>query len=271
MENEAYSSALKSTLDEILKVCPDIKDAFLFREDGEIIRANGNTSEENSVRTVDALDSILEKAGSLGGVEEIVLEGSKGRVNVSHVMNFYLVTITPTEADTKRVNTVTRIVVPTVIGLLQKISPTPFTDSQSNVRLETKTFTFTRDEDQAGEAIEQTESKERKGQQETEFEHALPEAPVNQFIVEDVRGLLVSADTVRIDNDLLVQWEELFEGKKIEMAEIETFGGKSIQCKVKPIKNSKYEGQGKIQLPHKIQTALEIKKGELVRVKPVID
>jgi hypothetical protein len=66
------------------------------------------------------------------------------------------------------------------------------------------------------------------------------------------------------------QWEELYEGRKFEEVEIGTFDGKTTQCKVKPIKGSKYEGKGVIQIPEKIQLNLEIKKGELVRVKPVV-
>jgi hypothetical protein len=76
---------------------------------------------------------------------------------------------------------------------------------------------------------------------------------------------------VRIDNELLSQWEKFSEDTKIEKVELETFGGKTTQCKVKPIKDSKYEGKGIIRTPEKIQLNLEIKKGELVRVKPVVD
>jgi hypothetical protein len=42
-------------------------------------------------------------------------------------------------------------------------------------------------------------------------------------------------------------------------------------CKVKPIKDSKYNGESKVQMPEKIQSTLEIKKGELVRAKPIVE
>jgi hypothetical protein len=57
----------------------------------------------------------------------------------------------------------------------------------------------------------------------------------------------------------------------IREAEIQTFSGKSIRCKLKPIKDAKREGKGIVQMPEKIQTSLEIKKGELVRLKPVVE
>jgi hypothetical protein len=97
------------------------------------------------------------------------------------------------------------------------------------------------------------------------------EVPATQLIVENIGGLLVPSDTVRIDNETLTQWENLFEGKKVEYVEIETFDGKTTKCKVKPIKDSKYFGKGVVQIPEKMQLTLEIKKGELVRVRPIIE
>jgi len=108
-------------------------------------------------------------------------------------------------------------------------------------------------------------------QSEEESESILPEAQVTQFIVEDMKGLLAPSDTVRIDSSIMEQWNELYEGRNMEEADVETFGGKSVRCKVKPIKDLKLEGQGKIQIPGKMQDILEIRKGELVRVKPVVE
>ena len=79
------------------------------------------------------------------------------------------------------------------------------------------------------------------------------------------------SDTVRVDNATLTQWTELYEGRKIGEVEIETFDGKTIRCKVKPIKESKHEGKGIVQMPEKVQLKLEIRKGELVRIKPIVE
>jgi hypothetical protein len=97
------------------------------------------------------------------------------------------------------------------------------------------------------------------------------EPPANQFIVEEMKGLLSPSDTARIDNSVIEKWNEFYQDKTIEEADVETFGGKSVRCKIKPIKDAKLEGQGKVQIPGKIQLVLDIKKGELVRVKPVVE
>lgn len=258
MDSEVYSSALKNALNEIRNVCPDITNTFMFKEDGEIIAGDENTPEKTIVRVVDAFDSILEKAEAVGGVECVTLEGSKGRVNVSCMDDIYLVTVTSRKADMNYVDTVTRVLIPTVLKLLEKICPTPLKSNSPLPKIEP-----------VEEAV--MEEPEEKVKPEIKPKPLPSESPVNQLIVENLGGLLVPSDTVRIDSQILSQWEELYEGVKIEEVEIETFDGKTTRCKVRPIKDSKYEGKGIIQMPEKIQLALEIKKGELVRAKPTVE
>jgi hypothetical protein len=116
------------------------------------------------------------------------------------------------------------------------------------------------EEEQAGE----TEDLEENGP-------VLPEPPVTQVIVESIGGLLVKSDTVRVDNSVIARWNDLYGDKKIQEVDLEALDGKTTRCKFKPIKDSKYEGKGVIQMPEKIQAALETTKGELVMVKPVVE
>jgi hypothetical protein len=265
MDTEVYSFALKNALNEIQNICPDIKNAFMFREDGEIVAVDTNTPEDTVVRVVDAFDGVFEKADALGGVESITLDSSKGRVSVSYINDLYLATVTTKKADMNYVNTVTHVLIPTVLKLIEKISPAPLKRNLSKPERKSEELVHS--------YAEETVATEPQEPVQTEIkpEAALPEPPVNQFIVENVGGLLAPSDTVRVDNEIISQWNELYPDRKINNVEIETFGGKSVRCKVKPIKDSKYEGKGLIQMPDKVQVALEIKKGELVRVKPIVE
>jgi len=269
MESDVYSFVLKNTLTEIANACPDIQDIFLFKEDGHIISRDEATQEEAAMHAVDALDEVLEKAKALGGTQNISLEGAKGTLNVSLVNDFYLVTVVPEKADLKYVNIFTSVLLPTVLNLLDKIAPALNQNSPSEIVNEEPTTrpVIKPDEEQAEETAE-NQTNQDAAQNSPEI---LPEPQVNQFIVENVGGLFASSDTVRVDCDTLSQWTELYEDKKIEEAMIETFGGKSVRCKLKPLKNSKLEGKGVIQIPEKIQQMLNVGKGELVRVKPVIE
>jgi hypothetical protein len=275
MDNEVFSFALKNTLNEIRNVCPDITSTFIFREDGEIIAGDEGTPEKTMVHVVDAFDGILEKAEAIGGIEHITLEGNRGTLDVSHMNNIYFVTVTSTNADVNYVSAVTRVLIPTVLRLLEKISPTPPQDIShlTETKHELESSMAKRFQKPAVESNEEKVTEEPKETIEPEIKPkpSLLEPPTNQLIVENLGGLLVPSDTVRIDSEIMSQWEGLYEGKRLEEVEIETFDGKTTRCKVKPIKDSKYDGRGIIQMPEKIQLILEIKKGELVRAKPIVE
>jgi len=261
MDDEVYSFALKNTLNEIQNICPDIKNSFMFKEEGEIVAADEKTPEKVVAHVMDSFDGIFEKADAIGGVEGITLEGSKGRVTISCMNDLYLVTVTSRKADLNYVNTVTQVLIPTILRLLEKIHPSPLKNKTPSLKVETKTPVAEEPEEPLTEEPEET----------LETETPLPQPPVNQLIIENLGGLLVPSDTVRIDSETLSQWKELSESTKIEQVEVETFDGKTTRCKVKPIKDSKYEGKGIIRMPEKIQLDLEVRKGELVRVKPLVD
>jgi len=270
MDNDVYTFALRNTLNEITNACPDIQSIFMFKENGDIISGEQKAQEEDAVRTVDALEDVLEKSEALGGVQNIVVQGSNGTVNISRMNDSYLVTVVPEEADAEYITTLTNALVPTVLRVLEKINPALNIDSPSEPENEEPTVK------PAVTPIEATVEKTAEKHETHEVPQAspqtvLPEPQVNQFIVENIGGLFTPSDTVRIDNNTISQWKELYEDKKIEEVTIETFGGKSTQCKLKPVKDSKFEGKGIIQIPEKLQQALEIGKGELVRVKPIIE
>jgi hypothetical protein len=123
MDNEVYSFALKTTLNEILNICPDIKNCFMFKEDSEIVARDEGTSKKVAKQVLDSFNGIMDKAGAIGGLEAITLEGSKRRVNISSMSDIYLFTITSTKADMDYLNTVTRVLIPTMLKLLDKLNP----------------------------------------------------------------------------------------------------------------------------------------------------
>ena len=275
MDNEVYSFALKIALNEIQNMCPDIKSTFIFKEDGEIVATDEKTPENTVIKVLNAFDRMFEKSDTIGDIEAITFENGKGRVSVSCISDLYFVTVTSEKTDMNYVNTVTRVLLPTVFKLLEKINPAPLKNNTiSSMGPETRPEfqVFDKNERSALGKEEHAAEEPREPAFEPETNpNLLPEPTASQFIVENIGGLLVPSDTVRIDKELILQWAEVCEGKKIEEVEIETFGGKTTRCKIKPIKDSKYEGKGIVQMPEKIQFTLEIKKGELVKLKPVVE
>jgi hypothetical protein len=274
MDNEFLSFALKNTLDEMQKVCPDIKTAFAIDGNRELIARGASTPENGLVRAIELIRGVLEKAEALGGADDLNIKGMDGRVNVSRMDEIYIVTVASKNADLKYVDTIVHVLFPTVLGVLEKLGPASAIRNPPELESEPEMAAVQEAEQSIEPAVEETKAempKEEESERKQEAENNLPEPQVNQFIVEDIKGLLTPSDTVRIDNSIIEQWKELYEGKSIEEADLETFAGKSLRCKVKSIKDGKLEGQGKIQIPGKLQDVLDIKKGELVRVKPAIE
>jgi len=274
MDSEVYAFALKNTLDEMQKACPEIKNAFVLDQNHTIIARDENTTEETLSQAVEVLNEMFGKADAIGGVDDLTIEGINGRMNVSRMDEIFLVTVTSRKANLNYVNTVTHVLVPTVLRLIEKLNHGPLKNNliETEQKLETEPENSTLE--QAAEPIQEEPTKAEE-QAETPHEESMEkivaEPPANQFIVEEMKGLLSPSDTVRIDNSVIEKWNELYEDKTIEEADVETFSGKSVRCKVKPIKDAKLEGQGKVQIPGKMQLVLDIKKGELVRVKPVVE
>jgi hypothetical protein len=289
MSTQVYASALTSALQEIQNVCPEVSRNFIFK-DGEILAKDKNTDEETATQTIDALNKITESADIIGGLEAITIQGVEGKVNIATIKDIYLATVSSKKADEKYVNTLTRVLIPVVIKLVDEIKSA----SIETEKLTTNDESITQaepveevteeiiDEAEANEAEEFEELDEeaamRKPYGETEQvelladnEPLLPEPPVTQLIVENLRGFRVPSDTVRIDGDVIAQWNELYSDKKIGEVEIEALNGKTTRCKVKEIKKSKDSGKGILKMPEKIQVTLEIASGELVTVKPVIE
>ena len=92
-------------------------------------------------------------------------------------------------------------------------------------------------------------------------------APSKQLVVDTLSGFFVG-DSVQIDLEVLKEWSTLLNRKSIGEIKIEAFSGKTTQCSVREINDPKLKGKGIIRIPERICKVLEVKKGEIVRVKP---
>jgi len=282
MNNEVYSFALKNTLTEIQNVCPDVSNSFIFK-DGKILAKDETTTEKTVNHTIDAFNAITERADTIGGLETVTIQGTNGRVHIACMNDYHLTTISSKEADEKYVNTLTRVLIPIVLKLVEKIHPASTDDEtlttvypepvEDDATEEVADDAEDGENDLPAEETATTELNEEQEQFELEVdpEPILPEPPVTQLIVENLGGLLVRSDTVRLDNEVITQWSDLYGDKKINEVDVEALNGKTTRCKVKQIKKSKDAGKGIIKMPEKIQLTLEITKGELVTVKPVVE
>ena len=291
MSNEVYALALKSTLQEIQNACPDVTNTFIFK-DGEILAKTKNTDKATAIQTIIDFNAMTERADILGGLEAVTVQGTEGKVNIAAMNDFNLTTVSSKQADEKYVNTLTRVLIPIVIKLVEEIQsalPETNTNDEATPTLEPEPV----EEEVTEEVVDEFEPEEVEAFQpeavdeeaamrklyeepepvelEVDNEPLLPEPPITQLIVENLKGFRVPSDTIRIGQEVIDQWNELYSEKKIDEVEVEALNGKSTRCKYKEIKKSKDSGKGIVKMPEKIQLTLEIASGELVTVKPIVE
>jgi predicted regulator of Ras-like GTPase activity (Roadblock/LC7/MglB family) len=125
MNKDAYTTALKTTLKEIQNICPDIKSSFIFTKEGTIIAGDSEASDTTIKKALHSFQSVRDKADAIGGLHELSVNGAEGHIQISQVNDIYLATTTSKNADTKYLQSITRVIVPTVLRLLKNISQAP--------------------------------------------------------------------------------------------------------------------------------------------------
>lgn len=234
MSRDPYAIALGNAMTEIKKAFPEIQSSFIFAKDQKIITGNPETEQEKVHSILESFQAIQEKTQVIGNLKGFQITGKKGKLTVSNIEDMHLVLVTPKNVDTTHIHSITHVIIPTIIKSLETFA-TPHLQSPSTKKL----------------------------------------------IVETLSGFF-KGDSVEIDTEVLAGWtmndsagahlenaEQQNIQKLVELVKIETFSGNSALCKVKEIDDKKLKGQNKIRIPEKVCKNLEIKNGDLVKVKPM--
>ena len=265
MTDETRSFALETTLNEIRTACPNVQASFLLDKEANIIARDSETSEADVEQISELLDAMLEKADAIGGLDALVIEGSKGNVHLSSIEDMYLTLVAPKKADMENLQTIPRVLIPTVIKILDILPTSP--------KRPIPKIPVTEPEKMEEEEPEEDEIDEEEIEEDEIDEEASDienEPSSTQLIVESYSGLWVRGDTVQISKQVAETWQDALHGKEVDLVEVETFNGRSSQFKVKTLDDSKIEGRI-IRIPEKGCHTLKVKKGELVRVKPLAE
>ena len=288
MSNAVRAVALNTMLNEVKNACPDVQTTFIFEQNGKILAKNDDANMETASGAAENFTVLTERADAIGGLETVTFYGTQRRMTISEINDLYLATVASKESDEKYTTTLTRVLVPTVLKLVDNMpsqctQDTELQTDEPEIRAQDEASDYEEEEvsdteetrpdqiDESADSAEPELEEEEQPDSRDETEPYVPEPPATQFMVEHLGGLLVPPDTVRIDNVVILQWKELYEDKELTQVDVETLNGQTVRCKFKPIKDSKQEGKGIIQMPQKIQLTLQTSKGELVMVKPVIN
>jgi len=130
VNKDLYAEALKNTLTEIRNTCPGINSSFIFTKDGTVVAGDTETADIIIGKTLNSFQNVAEKAGTIGGLHNFYVDGDKGKIHISRINDMYLVTATSKNADTNNLRSVTQVIVPTILKLLESIIPAPLKSTQ---------------------------------------------------------------------------------------------------------------------------------------------
>jgi hypothetical protein len=248
MSTEACNIALKNTINEIKNVCPDVTNILVFRENGEILAGDENTSEVTINSTQETFRALSERATVVGGIESVIFSASESKINISQFDDLYVTTVASDGADERTISNVVRVMIPTTLKIVQNIYPSIKSQSQE-VTLKTQPTIHKR-------------------------EITNPEVQANEYTVENltlIGGFMIDPETAYIDIALIVQWAEKYGNQPIKKISLEAANGKIVQCKFQPLKGEKYENRGIVKISEKIQAGLNVNKGTKVLIRPVFE
>ena len=238
MNRDSYANALKTTLTETQKAYPDLTHSFIFKQNEKIISGEQETDENIMNTVLDAFSNLKEKAETIGEIKELQITGKKGNLTLSKINDMYLVLSTTKSMDKAQIYAITHVIIPTILKTMETIEPPH-----------------------------------------------LPETSIQKKLVVDTLTGFFAGDAVQIDTEILNEWTQNNDPRarvkaaltgeqntqeSIDRVKIETFGGNSTLCKVKEIYDQNLKGKNTIRIPEKLCKTLEINKGDLVKVKPLL-
>ena len=261
----SQSEVLQTVVDEYNNLSPETTNVFLFRKYGETIATNQATTEDQTKPAIATFANFVMQTDLIGSLESLTINGVAGQLTITTIDNLYLATVSSKKADPKIISSLSHVLVPTIVRLLSQ--------QNSDVCEEVPQTLQTLPEKEPVEepVFSQEElNMDSNSEPERSMEPLLPQPPINQLMIEKIKGVLVSSDTVRIDSEVIDSWIGLYGDKEL-LINIQTLDGKTTTCKFKPVKESKSNAKGIIQIPEKILQTLQASKGQLVIVRPEIE
>ena len=231
MNRDHYAIALNNALTEIKKAYPDVKNSFLFTNNGSIIAGDQETDEKTMNNILESFQTMKEKAKVIGNLKSFNINGKNGKLTLSNINDMYLVLATSKNMDKTHIYSITHVILPTILKTLETFAPTHLQfPSPKNLVVDTLSGFV------AGDSVQ------------IDAETLMDWTKNN-----DPRAHVKSAITGEQN------MQEI-----IDHVRIETFGGNSTLCKVKEINDQNLKGKNMIRIPEKLCNTLEIKKGDLV-------
>ena len=120
---QTNDSALQTIVAEFKNLSPEITFSFVFKKNGEIAACTQPTAQEQSSKLIEAFNNLSDHAQDIRGIQTLSIHGADSQLTITSINNHYLAMGSTRAADDKIVKSLTNVIVPTILKLVDQIAP----------------------------------------------------------------------------------------------------------------------------------------------------
>jgi hypothetical protein len=125
---EAQTNPVQSVIDEFKNLCPETSNILIFRKNGQVIGNTQATTEDQTKDFIFNFSSIVQRDQAIGGIESLTIQAKNNQLCITTIDSFFLATVSSRTANQKILKSLTHVVVPTVVKLVDKSASFPVED-----------------------------------------------------------------------------------------------------------------------------------------------
>ena len=139
MVTEVYSNPIQTIIEEIKNISPEITNALVFKSNGQTIACTQTITETQTKKFVANFASIALQADTIGSIENFTIQAVDCQINIVAVDDCFLATVSSLTVKPEILKSLTQVVVPTIVRLVNQIEPHSKNQSLKTEEVEKKT------------------------------------------------------------------------------------------------------------------------------------
>jgi predicted regulator of Ras-like GTPase activity (Roadblock/LC7/MglB family)/translation initiation factor IF-1 len=146
MNRDPCAIALNNAIAEINKAYPDIKNSFIFTENGTTLTGDQETDQKTVSNIEESFENLKEAAKTIGNLKSFTITTKTGKLTLSNIEDMHLLLATSKNADKNHIHSITHVIIPTILKTMETLAPTqPQITPPKELIVDTLTGFFERD------------------------------------------------------------------------------------------------------------------------------
>jgi hypothetical protein len=111
---------LQTVVDEFANLSSETTNVFIFNANCETMASDRVTTEDQTKSVIASFADLSHQLDIIGGLENLTIRGATSQIQITTVENLYLAMVSSREVDAKIIDSLTHVLVPTIVKLLNQ-------------------------------------------------------------------------------------------------------------------------------------------------------